>query len=324
MRLILQTPGEDSLQLVNPVTNSQSSLANTETPILLLFADDASSMLLIRDSGERRFWQWMPIDGSQVTIVREVASTTWPVAIEWFYNKVRFVEGDKSGQYILDVVTGSTQILELPEIPDHVRRTPVVRNRSGDSMAFWVWVEGTRTLRILEIETGHQVDIETGLSYIKWSQEDEFIALRRDDYALDLDVVDVFDAGDGSLAHSILPPADFSYVHVGYLTWAPEDRFLAVDYGNVDHTQSAVHFFDLNEETWIGNCFQIERSLQRSYFSFTPVFSWTPDGRFLWWLEQTGAGDDTYDLVVADVETGAFGTVATGIGRNSGIGFVES
>jgi hypothetical protein len=330
-RLIVQMPGESLLQLVDPRDNTQSHLPNTNEAEYLLFTSDARQALVVTRSGTYFAYYVVNMDGSQGYRVR--ASRLTPYNIRLLTDDSVLVAETFGGAYrVLNLTNGETRNLVLPELRDQEGAVNYI-DHAAERVAYFARDERQSiVLRILSLGTGQTVDIDV-LEYspVWWSATNNSIGLYNDP-GFYRKTREIYNNNNGSLRYRIEAPSGITHESAADdLTWSPGDRVLAIHYwdgswtlpnGPLVYEQGAVYLFDLREGDWLGHCFQIEQLPEGNDFYLASPFHWTPDGRFLWWMEKTGQDSDTYDLVVADVQTGAFSAVAAGVGRVSGIGFV--
>jgi hypothetical protein len=144
------------------------------------------------------------------------------------------------------------------------------------------------------------------------------------------------------------------------MKWSPSSRLLALDYQGEgwnweykditlydpytargpNYEERAIesgwlYVFDLENSAWRESCFWRDGNVAYG-FGLRSYPYWTPDERFLWWLEERvefttnrPPSDEGIrpnyglDLVVADLETGAYGILAENVGWLSSLVIVE-
>ena len=339
MRLIIQSPPnslvDDELYLVNPKDNTRQLIPDSVGEPLLF--DNATRLVLIRavEYGGEEEIVTTNLDGTNSATVL-VDEHSYYVFYDFLTNNrlLYFYEGF----WALDLESGERVALEVPEFRD-----PVLSLSSDDTyfvgyrydptaqwVAYWAYQidengehldDQPRILRIQNVATDEFTDIEPGIPPDEpvgfvWNGSPGYLYVSRL-FASDFMI---FDVSDGHLIEAVIPPAPFDGLFITEMAESPDRRLMAVYYTDYP-LLGRVGIYDLIQHTWLPICFQLR---YRMYFDLgNDIMFWTPDGRYIWWLEWVDEWKHLYNLVLVDIETGTYGVIAENVGRRSRIGFLD-
>mgnify|MGYP001447294678 CR=1 FL=1 len=360
-RIILQQQGDESLQVWNPLDDTSTILDGTADVVFLMVTNDYHHLVMLHQVGENYVWerrslvsgerQLVPYDAGPPAQVTELKNGSIGISTGLYKNLVVDFAAGTVTDYQTETRLETFGMIASEFYLDH----------SFTHAAYWreTWTTG---FFIRDLSNQEDVVIPTDVnlwrSPLEWSPDDQMAALPN------FDRVVVISLENGRILHDTSEPVELFEavgdiaIAAGRLTWSPDSNLLAVDYQGIGWSweykynyftpenspadwddpsaidDGWVYIYDL--ETGVQErCFRRERSVARSA-GLRHYPYWTPDGRYLWWLEEqpeftrnrpTGLEglrpDHGLDLVVADLETGAYGVVAKDVGWLSSLVMVD-
>jgi hypothetical protein len=346
MRFLISVIGDENvLYLVNPKNNSQQPIPNSKGWHPTLF-NDATKLML--------FWHFeyqgkveiatMELDGTNRNTILELEAgdVGFGLGASLTDNRILFGHG---GLFILDIMSGDIETLEEPELhaieelsyldthatsPEDVFVTyhRYFFDGAARQVAYWAYQAGEDgaylyteplVLRIQNLETDEFIDIEPSL--LQGAHEFDWYGSTERIYVMHGRPTDpnfkIFDTADGHLIGEVEPPMVFKGWSSQTISESPDGRLLAVYYGS---HQRIAGIYDLYNHQWLPSyCFEIPSGYAVSGYTI----NWTPDGHYIWWVECDNLTRRKCNLVMVDIETGAYGIVAEDINERSRIGFID-
>ena len=111
---------------------------------------------------------------------------------------------------------------------------------------------------------------------------------------------------------TILQSHDVNKLVVSYLP----DSFQIADL-------QTLYFYDIEKGIKLPYCILLENNSYHASGMLSGRYVWSPDDRYIWWLEETDEDRLKYNLVIFDTQTLNYGVVAEKVGYLTRIGFVE-
>lgn len=185
-------------------------------------------------------------------------------------------------------------------------------------------VDSGVVLRVENIDTGHTYIVEddiwsSGYSYYWNNSSDQF-------YLQDDSHFAVYKAETGNIIFeskpiiselgltdptSILQSNDANKLVVSYLP----DSFQIADL-------QTLHFYDIENGIKLPYCLLLKNNSYHASGMLSGRYVWSPNDRYIWWLEETNEDRLIYNLVIFDIQTLDYGIVAENVGYLTRIGFI--
>lgn len=326
-----------------PIPNSSyiSEFTGGEYAGMPLLYHQDQRMLVV----EASTWLSMDIDGHNATIA--TASPDW-YEIKLNNDGLSLYRDLETDEYqILNVTTGEITGFDYPKLIDYVRlyetRLPQESaiNPIFDYIAYLAHDVDSQTgkimskvIRVQHIPSGDYFDISSEMinkssitaTYLRW----------KSNYVLGLvapndDTEYIFDVASQEIVLQIQPPSSRWNFWLPTFLSPSNNIFATLFETNEENKTYIVELQDL-QDGYI-ECLQIKRVptaiLSNNCFQCGNNFNWTYDSRYLWWLECNtelvgfGRCEDTYRLMLFDLETNQYGVLLHDVGIKTRIGFID-
>lgn len=317
-QLIVHNRNEQSLSLVNLLNNTSTMIPQTSGIIHAYLFDNDQRLLVVREFDELDLaWIWQTINLADFWTRVVWLENTYEIdgiSIQPS-NQLRYSSEDEA--YLIDLLTGRISVFPTPEWIDPFWETQfstpafVIRyNPTFERVAYNIIIRDdpsvNSAIRIQTLATNEYVDIPD-IGFPTWSPNGGLISGE----VFFSELIHIYDSFSGELLYEIGSPLDqFKVWHTGI--WSASSDMLVIGYKrDRDANEEFLYTYDLATNQWMEHCFVIDG---RVYYDLRQdgIF-WTIDSRFVWWREET-AETNIFNIVVADIETGAYGVVARDVG----------